>query len=97
MGWHGKVSDDIQVSSSTVGSKGAEKTPPTDVRALIVAAIVVHLQMLTSTFSVKLTQSIPTPLMVQWLQEHVFPKLRHLLGAEHVCLGCALKWISKTI
>lgn len=27
MGWHGKVSDDIQISSSTVGSKVAEKTP----------------------------------------------------------------------
>jgi len=88
MGWHGK---DIQVSSNTVGSKGAEKTPQAHVRALIIAAIVVHLQMLTITFSVKLTQSIPTLLMVQWLHQWVFPKLRHLLGVGQVCMGLCFK------
>lgn len=50
MGWHGKVPDDIQVSSSTVGSEGAERTPPSHVRALIIAAIVARFQMSTSTF-----------------------------------------------
>lgn len=65
-------------------------------RALIIAAIVVHLQMLTSTS--QLTQSIPTPLMVQWLQEHVFPSLgTYLLGVGYLCSGYALKRVFKMI